>query len=230
MLVTYRPLTLHIDFARQIQGSRWSSLDTSEPLPLAATLARCLCALAPLLLHVEHQAQHVETELRVLQAEPLELLLGLVPEHMAPSSPEGSNGLPDRLVLGRSLLVHEAGVGNLALGRGLCEVDLLVGNTGKCRQTKSLSNGVDAGMAKESDTTVVGAWDGWIVLHGVAADCGEVVSLVDVFKNGSAGVDVIVGELNAARRAGYEAVDFGLEVGRLHEKTLVGGQSGLRIA
>jgi len=198
--------------------SRWSNTGTSErPLPLAGTtLARRLCALASLFLHVEHQAEHVETELRVLQAEPLEFLLGLVPEHMAPGGPEGSHGLPNRLVLGRSLLVHEARVGDLALGRGLCEVNLLVGNTGKCRQTKSLSNGVDAGMAKESDTAVVGAWDGWVVFHGVTADSGEVVALVDVLENCRTGVDVIVGEFNAARRAGHETLNFALEVRRLH--------------
>ena len=181
-------------------------------------------------MHVEHQAQHIETELRVLQAEPLELLLGLVSEHVAPGSPEGSHWLPDRLVLGRSLLVHEARVGDLALGRGLCEVDLLVGNAGKGRQTKSLSNGVNAGVAKESDTAVVWTRDGWVVLHGVAADSGEVVALVDVLKNGGTGVDIIVGKFDTAGRAGHEALNFALEVRCLHEKALVGGESGLRIA
>jgi hypothetical protein len=208
------------------------SIDTSKsPLPLAGTtLARRICALASLLLHVEHQAEHVETELRVLQAEPLEFLLGLVPEHVAPGGPEGSHGLPDRLVLGRSLLVHEARVSDFALGGRLCEVNLLVGNTGKCRQTKSLSNGVDAGMAEESDTAVVWARDGRVVFHGVAADGGEVIALVDVLENGGTGVDIIVGQFNTTRRAGHEALNFALEVRRLHEEALVGRQSGLRIA
>jgi len=201
------------------------------PLPLAATaLARRLCALASLLLNVEHQAQHVETELWVLQAESLELLFGFVPKHVAPGSPEGSHGLPDRLVFGRSLLVHEARVGDLALGRRLCEMDLLVRNTGKCRQTKSLSNGVDPCMAKESDPAVVGTGNGWVVFHSVAADSREVVALVDVFQNGGTGVNIIVGQFDTARRAGHEAFDFGLEVRRLYEKALVGGQCGLRIA
>jgi hypothetical protein len=51
-----------------------------------------------------------------------------------------------------------------------------------------------------------------------------------VFQNGGTGVNIIVGQFDTARRAGHEAFDFGLEVRRLYEKALVGGQCGLRIA
>lgn len=134
----------------------------------------------------------------MLQAQPLELLLGLVSEHVAPGGPEGCHGLPDRLVLCRSLLVHEASVGNLALGRGLCEVDLLVSDASKSRQAEALSKGVDASVVEESDAAVVGAGHGRVVFHGVTADGGEVVALVDVLKHGGTSVNVIVGELDAA--------------------------------
>ena len=105
-----------------------------------------------------------------------------------------------------------------------------MGNPGKCRQTESLSNGVDAGVAEESDTAVVWTRDGWVVFHGVAADGREVVALVDVLKNGGTGVDIIVGKFDTAGRAGHEALNFALEVRCLHERALVGGESGLRIA
>jgi hypothetical protein len=200
------------------------------PLPLAPTLARSLRALAPLLLHIEHQAENIETELRVLQAQPLKLLLGLVPEHMAASRPESGHGLPDRLVLDRSLLIHEARVRDLALGRGLCEVDFLVRDLRESREAEALGERVDACVAEERDAAVVGGRDGRVVFHCVAADGREVVALVDVLEHGGAGVDVIVGELDAAGGTRDEAVDFGLEVGCLHEEALVGGESGLQVA
>lgn len=166
----------------------------------------------------------------MLQAQPLELLFGLVPEHMTPGGPESSDGLPDRLVLGAGFLVHETGVRDLALGRGLGEVDLLVGDAGELGQAEALGESVDAGVAQEGDAVVVWAGNARVVFHRVAADCGEVVALVDVFEHGGAGVDVVVGELNATGPAWGEAFDLGLEVGCLDEKALVGGEGGLVIA
>lgn len=223
---TYELLRLHISTSHILQ------IYTSKPLPLAATaaLARCLCALASLLLHVEHQAQHVETELRMLQAQPLELLLGLVSEHVAPRRPESSHRLPDSLVLGRSLLVHKASVRDLALGCGLGEVNLLVCDACEHWQAEALGEGVDASVAKQGDTPVIWAGDARVILHGVTADGREVVALVDVLKDSGASVDVIVGKFDTARCAGREALDFALEERCLHEQALVSGEGGLLVA
>ena len=80
-----------------------------------------------------------------------------------------------------------------------------------------MCEGVDTCVTKESNATVVGARDGRSVLHGVAADGGKVVALVDVLEHGGAGVNVIAGKLDTARGAGDETINFGLEVRCLDE-------------
>lgn len=134
----------------------------------------------------------------MLQAQLLELLLRLVSEHMAARRPESSHRLPDRLVFGRCLVVHEASVCDLALRGALGEVGLLVGHAGEGGQAETFGQCVDSGVTEEGDAAVVWTGDGGVVFHCVAADGGEVVAFVDVFEDGGAGVDVVIGEGDAA--------------------------------
>lgn len=101
----------------------------TNPLPLPprpTTRTLHLNPRTPLLLRIEHQTQHIKTELRELQTHPLELLLCLMPKHMRPRSPERSHRPPDTLIIRRCLLVHEPSIRDLALGSRLREVDLLM--------------------------------------------------------------------------------------------------------
>ena len=71
---------------------------------------------------------------------------------------------------------------------------------GKLRQPEALGEGVDAGVLEEGDAVVVGRGDRGIVFERVARDGGEVVAFVDVLEDCGGGVDVVIGELDAAGR------------------------------
>lgn len=158
----------------------------------------------------------------------LELLLGLVTQDVGAGGPESRDGFPDGFVLGGSLLVHKPGVGDLALGGGLGEVDLLVGEGGEGREVEALGEGVDAGVAEQSDAVVVRGGDGGVVFHGLGAlEGGEVVAFVEVLEHAGGGGEVVVGELDAPGLGGVgEARDGFGEVGGLYEEGLVDGEGG----
>lgn len=85
-----------------------------------------------LLLGVQHQAEHVVTKLRIVQAHLAKVVFGLVPQHVAALRPEGGNGLADRGVVARRIGVNEARVGDLALGGRIDSVDLGVRQSLEC--------------------------------------------------------------------------------------------------
>ena len=62
------------------------------------------------------RTKHVVTELRELQAETAELLLGLDTQGVAAHGPEVGDRAADSHVVGRSVIIDVAGVGNLTLG------------------------------------------------------------------------------------------------------------------
>ncbi|KAI6876571.1 hypothetical protein KC338_g32 [Hortaea werneckii] len=181
----------------------------TNPLPLPPTpTTRGLLPHTPLLLGVEDEGQDIEPKLRELETHALELLLGLVAQDMGARGPEGGDGFPDGLVLGRRLLVHEASVGDLALGGGLGEVDLLVGEGGEGGEVEALGEGVDAGVAEEGDAVVVRGRHRGVVFHGLRAlQRREVVAFVEVLEHAGGGVQVVVGELDASGLGGEGLVD-----------------------
>ena len=113
-------------------------------------------SLTSLLLCVEHQAEHIVTELRELETHSLELVFGLVSQYMASRRPECRDWLPDALVVDAGLLVDETRVCNLALGCRLCKVNLLVCKCCELGKTKLLRKCVDSGVAQKTNAIVVG--------------------------------------------------------------------------
>lgn len=165
------------------------------PTPNADALGR---PLTPPLLRIEHQAEHVEAELRELETHPAELLLGLVTQHVRARGPEAGDGLPDRGVVGRRLPVHVPRVRDLAARRAVREVDLLVREAGERGHAKALRVRVDARVPEEREAVVVGGGDAGVVFEGLRArEGGEVVLLVEVFEHGRGCGRVVVGELDA---------------------------------
>ena len=194
------------------------------PLPARTTARRTtLSPLRPLLLRIQHQAEHIETELWELQAHSLELLLCLVTKDVRARSPECRDRLANVLVVDGSLLVDESRVCNLALGCTLREVNLAVCHGGQCRKLKLLRKSVDARMAEEANTFVVWLWDGRVVFQvGVAGEGGEVVAFVEVFDHGGCGGHIIACEVDATARIAGELLNGAGEEGGLGEEALVG--------
>lgn len=79
--------------------------------------------LRPLLFGVQHEAQHVEGELRVLEAHVAEAALGFVAQDVGALAPEAGHGLADGEVSARGVGVDVAGVGDLGQGGRGDEVD-----------------------------------------------------------------------------------------------------------
>lgn len=83
--------------------------------------------LRPFLLGIQHEAEHIEGELRVLEAHVAEAALGLVAQDVGALAPEAGHGFADGEVGARGVGVDVAGVGNLREGGRGDEVDFGVG-------------------------------------------------------------------------------------------------------
>lgn len=173
------------------------TLHSTDPRPLATTYNRRLTPLRPLLLIIQHQAQHVETKLRELETHAPELCFRLVTQHMTARRPERSHGFPDALVCGFRVAVDVSCVFDFAAGGALGEVDFLVGEGCEGGDAEALGECVDAGVTEESNA--VGVWDGYggVGLEGGAAEGGEVVAFVEEFEEAGCGGQVFVEELDA---------------------------------
>lgn len=204
------------------------------PLPLSTSRpsSAIFRSLASLLLCIEHQAEHIETELWKLETHSLELMLGLVTQHMAPGGPECGHGLSDALIVDASLLIDETRVCDLALGRGLGQVDLLMRKCCKLGKAKFLCKCVDAGVSQQTDTIIVGRWHSWIVLEvGATLEAGEVIGLIQVLEDRSDRSLVVLLQFNAPTRGGIGEVCTGFgEEWRAFQKSLVGVEGGLGVA
>ena len=65
---------------------------------------------------IQHEAEHVEAELRILQTQCPEIVFRLVPQHVAALAPKGRDRFADRGVCVGRICVHETRVGELAAG------------------------------------------------------------------------------------------------------------------
>ena len=99
-----------------------------RPLPRALRLLVPLpLRLDPPLLRIQHEAQHIERKLRVLETHLTETALRLMPQHVRTLAPERGHRPADRVVGARRVAVDVAGVGELCGGGGGDEVDFGVG-------------------------------------------------------------------------------------------------------
>lgn len=82
---------------------------------------------ALLLLLIQHALQHVEPELRELEAHGAKLFLGVVAQDVGSGGPKGSDGRANGLVVDIGGAVYVSRVGDFAAGGGGGAVDLGVG-------------------------------------------------------------------------------------------------------
>lgn len=134
----------------------------------------------------------------MLQAQSLELVLGLGTESVRARSPEARDRGANRgvVVVGESIDV--ASVCDLALGGRVDAVDLGAREGLEAVDAKLVGEGVDAGVLEELVAAVVDGRDGGIGLEDALAWelLGEVLARVEVLEEASDGVDVVFGELN----------------------------------
>lgn len=78
----------------------------------------------PLLLLIEHQAEHIEAELRVLETHAPKLALGFMTQHMASRRPKRSNRLPNGLVIRQRVAIDISCKFNLTARGAVYPVDL----------------------------------------------------------------------------------------------------------
>lgn len=144
--------------------------------------------------------EHVVTELGVLQAQRLELLLRLAPQCVRPCCPEARDRRADLLVLLLSVSIDVAGVGNLALGGRVDAVDLGAGEGLEVVDAELLRQGVDAGVLEELVAGVVDGRGSWIVFEDALTGelLGEVLSGVEEFEKAAYSIDVLVGKVDLA--------------------------------
>jgi hypothetical protein len=154
----------------------------------------------PLELVVEDAGQHVVAKLRVLQAQRLELVLGLGAQGVRARGPEAGDGRADGGVVGDGVGVDVAGVGNLAAGRRVDAVDLGGGERLEGAEAVALGEGVDARVLEQLVARVVDLGQAGVGLEDALAGdlAGEVLAGVEVLEEAADGVDVVVEELNLA--------------------------------
>lgn len=163
--------------------------------------------------------ENVVSELGILEAESLELVLGFGAQHVRARGPEAGDGGAHRGVVGARVGVDVAGVGDFALCRRVDAVNLGAGQRLERRDAELFGEGIYARVLEELVARVV---DGGQA--GVGLECalagelpGEVFARVEVFEEAADGVVVFVGELDLARLQRVSASHGGraLQVARL---------------
>ncbi|EER36351.1 hypothetical protein HCDG_09530, partial [Histoplasma capsulatum H143] len=95
-------------------------------------------------------AEHIETKLRVFQTHGLELLLCLVAQHMAPSSPKGRNWFPNSDIVRWGVAIHISCICDFSLR---CAVDVMD------LAAELLCQGVYARMLQQLIASVIDFWN-----------------------------------------------------------------------
>lgn len=141
--------------------------------------------------------ENIVSKLGELQAQRLELVLGLGAQRVAPRRPEARDrGAHGRVVVAGEL-VRVAGEDDLALDGGVDAVDLGGSEDAEGADVERLGEGVDAGVLEELGAGVVEGGDGGVGFEGALAGqlAGEVLAGVEVFEEAGDGVDVVFEEL-----------------------------------
>lgn len=149
----------------------------------------------------EELTENVVSELRELQAEGLELDLGLGPQSVGARGPEARDRRAHGVVVVAGVGVDVAGVGDLALGRGVDAVDLGAGERLEAGHAELFREGVHARMLEELVARVIDGGDGGVGLEDALARqlFGEVFAGVEEFEKAADSFDVLVGQLDPAR-------------------------------
>lgn len=142
--------------------------------------------------------QNIVTKLGLLQAQVLELILGLRTEGVGACGPEAGDGGAHRGVVGARVGVNIARVGELALGRRVDAVDLGLGELLQELHAELLGEGVDARVAQQVVARLVDARHARVMLeHALPRYLArEVLAGVEELEEASHGVVVFLGELN----------------------------------
>jgi hypothetical protein len=146
----------------------------------------------------------------VLQAQSLELVLGLGAQCVGAGSPEARDGCANGSIVGAGIGVDVAGVGDLALGSRVDAVDLGAREGLEARDAKLLGECVDAGVLEELVAAVVDRGDRGVRLEDALAGelLREVFASVEEFEEASDSVDVVVWELDLTRLRGVNGLNW----------------------
>ncbi len=150
---------------------------------------------------VQHQAEHVKAKLREFKAHGAELVLGLMPQDMAPGSPEYRDRPPDGNVLLARFLVDEACVGNLSARSRRRPVDLGLREGLELGEPELARQCIDARVLEEADAFIVGRRYRRIMFHcfsSVVRPSREVLAVVKIFEHGAHRFEVFVQQLYAS--------------------------------
>lgn len=144
--------------------------------------------------------EHVVSELRELQAQAAELLLGLGAKSMGAGGPEVGNGGTNAGVVLLGVLVDVAGVGDLALGGGVDAVNLGGGKLLEVGQLELLGEGVDAGVLEQLIARLIDLGDSGVLLELTLAGnlLREVVAGVEELEEAADGVEPVLAQVNGA--------------------------------
>lgn len=130
--------------------------------PPTTTTHRGRMSPLPLLLHIQHKAQHIKRKLRVLETHFPKIPLRLVPQHMRSLSPETRHRFPDRGVVPIGVAVDVPRVDELCRGGAAYQVDFGVGESLQGGQAEFFGEGVDGGVVKELRAGCVHWGDGGV--------------------------------------------------------------------
>lgn len=145
--------------------------------------------------------ENVVTELRKLQAQIAELLLGLGAQGVAAGGPEVGDGGADGGVVLAGVLVDVAGVRDLALGRRVDAVDLAAGQAAQLLHPELLGQGVHARVLQQLLARLVDRRDRRVLLqHALARQLfREVVAGVQKFEEAAHSVELFGYKIDLSR-------------------------------
>lgn len=227
-------------FERELERHQRNKFDSRN---LDVAVARSLASAASSRVHlgiglalelvVQDAGENVVSELRVFQAQRLELGLRLGAEGVGSVRPEIGDRRADGCVGIGGVGIDIAGVGDLALGCGVDAVDLGGGEGAQVGDLELVGQGVDAGVLEELLAGLVDLGKRGVIFElSLARNLpGEVVAGVEVFEEAADCVDFLRGELDLARAAIVAELSASvLKEWAQREEGLVGSQDGLGLA
>ena len=142
--------------------------------------------------------ENILTELGELQAQRLELGLGLGPQSVRPCRPEARNRRAHRRVVLGGVLVHVASIGNLAPGSRVDAVDLGARERLETVHTILLGECVYAGVLEQLVAHVIDTRGSRIGLEVARAGylLGEVFARVQEFEEAADSLNVLIRKLD----------------------------------
>lgn len=148
--------------------------------------------------------ENVVAELGVLQAEGLELGLGLGAKGVGAAGPEVRDGGADGGVGLGGVRVDVLGVRDLALGGGVDAVNLGAGEGAQGGHAELVGQRVHARVLEQLDAVLIDLGEGRVRLERARAGqlLGEVLARVQELEEAADGLDVLFGELDLAGLGG----------------------------